>query len=111
MNELWMKPTTRNTILIGFQKEFLDKIGPIWNLIPRVDVKTPINEGTILFAMETSNCLHSIKSPLKGTIVAFHTQYLDKPDSIDETSWLYELAKEEPDRLNKKEQKYEMYSL
>src|SRR3990167_7093009 len=103
MNESWTKQTDRGTISVGFRKEFLKKIGPIWNLIPRVTMRTPIEEGTILFAMETSNCLHSIKSPLKGTIVAFNTQCLDKPDSIDENIWLYEVLPQK--------QKNEMYSL
>ena len=93
INPMWMMPSSRNTVLIGFYKEFLDKVGPIWNLIPRVTIRTPVEEGTVLFAMETSNCLHSIKSPLKGTIVAFHTQYLDKPDTINETLWLYEIER------------------
>ena len=95
MNESWTQQTNKGTVLVGFRKEFLKKIGPIWHLIPRVPPRQEVNATTTVFAMETSYCLHSIRSPVKGTLVAFHTEYFEKPDSIDENIWLYEILPQE----------------
>ena len=83
----WVKQVSQGIFEVGLTKNFLERVGIIWNLIPRVDLDT-VNIEQPFAAFESSKCLTSLQSPVAGQIVEWNQMAINKPHEIKDFDFL-----------------------
>ena len=77
---LWYE-TKEGETRIGFTEEFLQQMQDCFHIVPGKQ-RTTIRQDGPLMAIETNECLFSIRAPVSGIITFFNTKAQDFPEKL-----------------------------
>ena len=88
--KLWVEQSPAGkSVRIGITEDYHRTLGVVWNLILRDGA---IQEGRPFATAESSKCLVSFYSPVKGTIVNFNMNLVEHPDTLNPDDFIVQVA-------------------
>jgi glycine cleavage system H lipoate-binding protein len=80
-DRFWLDPDKGK---LGLQKNYLERLGTLWTLTPKVLNGQPMVKGKPFMHFESSNCLGNFRAPCDLLVVTWNTEILDTPDIVTE---------------------------
>lgn len=77
---------------VGITEQYAERLGTVWQLVPRKSSKQSLELGEVFATVESSKCLVSFRSPVEGKVSVYNPVFLENPDNVNSNDYILEIS-------------------